>query len=262
MHRRSFLTTTLAVVASLSLFGPASAQITPASPAAGIGLSNIIQSVDIVNGALVATTTSGQKLPLLVSASPRRAGSGGCAILNLELGPINLNLLGLQVDTSKICLNVTGERGPGNLLGNLLCEVAGLLDSGVSLDQVLSGLTAAQRARLTAGIRDLLNGALNHLNQATVQSVTPATATSCAILNLALGPLGLNLLGLRVQLDNCANPAGPVTVAITAVPGAGNLLGNLLCGLLGNINIGATLQQILQQILAAILAALPVPTVP
>jgi len=48
------------------------------------------------------------------------------------------------------------------------------------------------------------------------------------ILNLSLGPVDLDLLGLRVGLDNCAN--GPVTVDITAQPGPGNLLGNLLGG--------------------------------
>jgi hypothetical protein len=41
-----------------------------------------------------------------------------------------------------------------------------------------------------------------------------------------VGPLNLNLLGLEVNLDNCAG--GPVTVDISAVPGSGNLLGNLL----------------------------------
>jgi hypothetical protein len=46
------------------------------------------------------------------------------------------------------------------------------------------------------------------------------------VLNLSLGPVNLNLLGLNVHLDNCAN--GPVTVDITAQSGPGNLLGNLL----------------------------------
>jgi len=37
-----------------------------------------------------------------------------------------------------------------------------------------------------------------------------------------LGPLDLNVLGLTVHLNQ-------VVLNITAVPGAGNLLGNLLC---------------------------------
>jgi hypothetical protein len=51
---------------------------------------------------------------------------------------------------------------------------------------------------------------------------------SCNILNLALGPVDLNLLGLRVELDNCSN--GPVTLDVIATPGSG-LLGDLLCNL-------------------------------
>jgi hypothetical protein len=51
-----------------------------------------------------------------------------CQILNLVLGPINLDLLGLVVRTNRINLRIDGQRGPGNLLGNLLCAITGLLD--------------------------------------------------------------------------------------------------------------------------------------
>jgi hypothetical protein len=58
------------------------------------------------------------------------AGSGKCSILHLDLGPLNLDLLGLQVDLSEVVLDVNAQPGPGNLLGNLLCSVAHLLDGG------------------------------------------------------------------------------------------------------------------------------------
>lgn len=65
------------------------------------------------------------------------------------------------------------------------------------------------------------------------------TNASCQVLDLVLGPLDLNLLGLTVHLDT-------VHLNITAVPGAGNLLGNLLCGLAGLLdNPLANLNQIL-----------------
>lgn len=51
-----------------------------------------------------------------------------CDILTLVLGPLHLDLLGLVVDLNQVVLTITGERGPGNLLGNLLCGLAGLLD--------------------------------------------------------------------------------------------------------------------------------------
>jgi hypothetical protein len=54
--------------------------------------------------------------------------AGSCDILNLVLGPLHLNVLGLNVDLNQVVLNITGQTGAGNLLGNLLCAVAGLLD--------------------------------------------------------------------------------------------------------------------------------------
>ena len=62
-----------------------------------------------------------------------------CPILHLELGPLDLNLLGLRVQLNQVVLDITAIPGPGNLLGNLLCAVAGLLD-GVDLGDVLGNL--------------------------------------------------------------------------------------------------------------------------
>jgi hypothetical protein len=62
-----------------------------------------------------------------------------CPILHLELGPLDLDLLGLQVHLDRVVLDVTAVPGPGNLLGNLLCAIAGLLD-GVDLGGVLGNL--------------------------------------------------------------------------------------------------------------------------
>jgi hypothetical protein len=54
---------------------------------------------------------------------------GSCDILNLEIAPIFLDLLGLQVELpNPLVLEIRAVSGAGNLLGNLLCAVAGLLD--------------------------------------------------------------------------------------------------------------------------------------
>lgn len=55
---------------------------------------------------------------------------GGCQVLDLTLGPLNLDLLGLVVTLNQVHLNITAQPGPGNLLGNLLCSVSQLLDNG------------------------------------------------------------------------------------------------------------------------------------
>ena len=64
--------------------------------------------------------------------------TGTCTILTLHTGAISLNLLGLNVALAPIDLVITAQAAPGNLLGNLLCAVAHLLDGGGPL----SGLVA------------------------------------------------------------------------------------------------------------------------
>ena len=87
-------------------------------------------------GAIVRTIT----LPVLNI-------SGTCDILHLELGPIDLDLLGLVVHVDKIVVDIDAQSGPGNLLGNLLCAVANLLNNNGPL----------------AGIVNLLNQILGNL---------------------------------------------------------------------------------------------------
>ena len=66
-------------------------------------------------------------------------------MLNLDLGPLNLDLLGLVIDLSPISLDIAAVPGAGNLLGNLVCAVAGLLDGGGALQ----GITALLNRLLT-----------------------------------------------------------------------------------------------------------------
>lgn len=85
----------------------------------------------------VVTTITDQAFTVLVDATQ---GDAGCQILFLDLGPIFLDLLGLQVDLSQIVLDVTAVPGAGNLLGNLLCAVAGLLDSPGNTTNAIANL--------------------------------------------------------------------------------------------------------------------------
>lgn len=64
------------------------------------------------------------------------APSASCPILHLVLGPLNLNLLGLQVTLNQVVLNINAIPGAGNLLGNLLCSVANLLNGNASASAV------------------------------------------------------------------------------------------------------------------------------
>jgi hypothetical protein len=71
-----------------------------------------------------------------------------CQILNLTLQPIDLNLLGLRLRTSRIDLRLEGVPGAGNLLGNLLCGITGILDPQAATPATPSLLTQVLNALL------------------------------------------------------------------------------------------------------------------
>lgn len=52
-----------------------------------------------------------------------------CTILNLVLGPLDLNVLGLMVHLNQVVLTITANPA-GGLLGQLLCDIANLLNNG------------------------------------------------------------------------------------------------------------------------------------
>lgn len=89
-------------------------------------------------GAVVGTVTN------QAVTSPLQV-AGTCDILHLTLGPLDLDLLGLVVHLDQVVLDITAEQGPGNLLGNLLCAVAGILDpptGGGGLGGLLNSIVA------------------------------------------------------------------------------------------------------------------------
>jgi hypothetical protein len=90
-----------------------------------------------------------------------------CQILNLVLGPINLNLLGLVVRTNQINVRIDAVRGPGNLLGNLLCAITGILNPTGALGQLTTAID-----NLTAALNAIL--ALIPTNPATAASAAAA----------------------------------------------------------------------------------------
>jgi hypothetical protein len=86
--------------------------------------------VKSINGSMAGLAGGGK------SVAGMQAG-GACNVLNLNLGPLDLNVLGLKVHLNTVVLDITAQPGPGRLLGNLLCQVAGLLDQGTPLSGLL-----------------------------------------------------------------------------------------------------------------------------
>ena len=95
----------------------------------GIELTGVIEGV--LDGQTIAAT------PFTTVVDSLQVG-GDCTILDLDLGPLHLDLLGLVIDLNEIQLDITAVPGAGNLLGNLLCAVAGLLDGSGPLNGLVT----------------------------------------------------------------------------------------------------------------------------
>lgn len=152
------------------------------------------------------TTTVRQKV-----AVTARAGRQ-CTVLYLYLNQLNLSLLGLGVHLDKVQLNLTGNPN-GGVLGSLFCKLA-----RAKVTAARASAARAINARLARSRQSFLRFTTD------VQAKTAAAAgQTCQVLNLVLGPLNLQLLGLQVSLNK-------VTLNLTATNGAG-VLGDLFCQL-------------------------------
>jgi hypothetical protein len=92
-------------------------------------LSELVASV--VNGVpTLSGLLKGNGLPAAGAPFKSAIGSvmAACKVLNLNIQPLNLDLLGLVVNLDAVHLAVDAVPGAGNLLGNLLCALAGALD--------------------------------------------------------------------------------------------------------------------------------------
>ena len=163
MVKRCIAVTLLIVLTALAA-GPLAAAAAPpptptlSVPIAGTGPGGTftgafqLQRFATQDGALVAvglltgtlTTAAGVVTSIARTVSlPVTVGDTTCEILHLDLGPLSLDLLGLQIDLSRVVLDITAQAGAGNLLGNLLCAVAGLLDNPGGLARLLNQILGA-----------------------------------------------------------------------------------------------------------------------
>jgi hypothetical protein len=109
---------------------------------------NVRLPAKVANASGTAQASQVPPLPL-----PPLPPGNACSILSLDLGPINLNLLGLVVRTNQIQLRIDAVQGPGNLLGNLLCGITGILNPGTLANTPLGQLTQILNALLALSPR-------------------------------------------------------------------------------------------------------------
>jgi hypothetical protein len=133
-----------------------------------------IVAVGMVTGSVLdksgnarGTAVVGQvEVPVQVGSAPATAASSrmalaatSCDVLHLDLGAINLNLLGVQFVTTPITLDLTATSDAGGVLGQLICtaletvgnvvDLVGVLNSILSL---LTGLLGGLTGGLTGGV--------------------------------------------------------------------------------------------------------------
>ena len=156
----------VAIALALSLMAPATIGAAPSGTLnipisqalVGIGTFTgqfAVNQFKIINGQLNAigtltgriTDTAGNLLGTIATTLtvPISNANGSCSILHLTLGPLDLDLLGLKVHLDQVVLDISAQPGPGNLLGNLLCQIADLLNGTPSnlLANLLNQLLAA-----------------------------------------------------------------------------------------------------------------------
>jgi hypothetical protein len=181
------------------------------NPGGTAGLFGLI--ADLAAGTSSGTTGTGLD-PTTGSTGPVKQ------VLKLDLPPINLDLLGLEVDTSQITVTVSSQQGDGKLLGNAVGGLATLLNTeavSAAVNNVLGSVVTLVNSA-SADVAGVLDGTFT---ASPTSSDTAAAANLTPVLNLFVAPVHLDLLGVIVD-------TGPITLTVRARAGAGLVLGNVL----------------------------------
>ena len=115
-----------------------------------VNKENVRVPANVANASAPGQARAAQVPPVPPLPLPPLPAGNACPILALDLGPINLPVLGLVIRTNQIQLRIDAVQGPGNLLGNLLCGITGILNPGGALantplgqlSQILNALLA------------------------------------------------------------------------------------------------------------------------
>ena len=163
----------------------------------------LISALATKSTAAVAPITGG-----VAGVSPASA-----ALFNVTLPPIDIDLLGLEVQTDPIQVKMTAQYGDSLLLGNVLRGYTSLVNT--------TGVSNAVNNVLSTAV-NLVNSV--DLNVAGVGSgvfSTSSLATVTPIFDSFIAPIQLDLLGAQAETS-------PIHLTMTAHSGDGLVLGNVL----------------------------------
>jgi len=115
---------------------------------------------DVLNRGGNVITSISREVTLPLTDLVANPAPGVCQVLNLSLGPIDLNLLGLVLHVDEINLDLTANPA-GGILGELLCDLAGGLDLGDFLGDLLGGLLGGSLLQNIVGLLNQVLGGLS-----------------------------------------------------------------------------------------------------
>jgi hypothetical protein len=106
-------------------------------------LNSLTPGFAVQNNQLVATESYSGTVEATapVTATAPMTGTTICPVLTLDIGALHIDLLGLVIDLSPVHLTITAQQGAGNLLGNLVCSIDNLLNTGGSLTTIAQDLS-------------------------------------------------------------------------------------------------------------------------
>ena len=166
------------------------------------------------------------------------ASSARCDILFLDIGPIFLDLLGLEVDLSEIVLDIDAVSGSGKLLGNLLCAVTGLLD-GVGLGNAISNLLDRINdilddiGGLLSGVTGAVAGGGTFAGDVVIESVERAAGGALEVTGVLNGTVTLADGTVQTITDQAFTAIGTLSATGSAAPaGMAASQANAACGIL------------------------------
>lgn len=170
--------------------------------------------------------SSGAQIPVTEQREVRLQvdkGGSSCRVLSLNLKDLYLQLLGLQVDASEINLHITGKRH-GGALGKLFCRLA----TGLKLGDIAATKAAVRSLNRRLDDRPMRLISFRSRIEPTAEPRQAAPGT-CEVLDLLLGPLNIDLLGLVVDLYG-PSKSEPIRIHVIADPSKG-VLGQSFCRL-------------------------------
>ena len=107
------------------------------TPSEFTGTADQLAATGVLTGQLVDSTGAARSVTQTQTFTVNNiSAAAGCQVLDLNLAPLDLDLLGLVVHLDRVHLNITAVPGAGNLLGNLLCAIVGLLDGPGAFAQI------------------------------------------------------------------------------------------------------------------------------